>query len=166
MKKTRTEEQVFDCLKDRVRHDGNDLVWSDAQKKALNGQICGRCDRHGYRRINVHKHGMVQVHRLAFYKAHGYLPKIVDHADGIRTNNAIENLRAATLSQNAINCKTPITNTSGRKGVYLHKATGKWQASIRAGDKLKHLGIFEKFEDAVKARENGEEKYHGIFKRN
>ena len=161
----RTEREVFDELKLRVRYDGENLIWFDAKNKYLNGEICGRRESHGYRRIFLRNHGMVQVHRVIFYMVHGFLPTVVDHADGNSLNNSVENLRAATISQNATNCKTPVTNTSGRKGVYLHKLTGKWQASIRAEDKLKHLGLFEKFEDAVKARETAEEKYHGTFKR-
>lgn len=160
-----SELEICSWLKRKVYHDGENLRWQNAHKKALNGTICGKCDKDGYRRINNVRYGMVQVHRLIFFMTHGYLPKFVDHRDGNPQNNRIDNLRAADIYQNAQNCKTPVTNTSGRKGVYQHKATGKWQASIRAEGRLIHLGIFGSFDDAVKAREDGEKKYHGQFTR-
>ncbi len=36
-------------------------------------------------------------------------------------------------------------------GVYFHKASGKWAAQIRIGDKVKHLGLFENEDKAMRA---------------
>lgn len=72
----------------------------------------------------------VQVHRIAFYLAHGYLPLVIDHIDGCPWNNKVSNLREATPSQNVANSKKPKTNTTGYKGVHLNKKTGKYYASI------------------------------------
>jgi len=49
------------------------------------------------------------------------------------------------------------SNTSGYTGVYLQKATGKWAAQITFRGKTYFLGAYEKKEDAVKARQRGEE---------
>ncbi len=49
------------------------------------------------------------------------------------------------------------TNTSGYTGVYQNKKTGKWSAQITFKNKVYHLGTFSELEDAVKARQRGEE---------
>ncbi|MBR8343039.1 HNH endonuclease [Burkholderia ambifaria] len=147
-----------------VYQDGN-LLWANAWKKQLNGTIAGREDSDGYRRIHVPSIGMIGVHRLIFLLHHGFLPEFVDHIDGNPRNNSIENLRAATRHENARNVKTPVTNTSGRKGVYFIKATGKWQVSIRTNDKLKYIGVYASFDEACAARVQAERDYHGEYRR-
>lgn len=48
-------------------------------------------------------------------------------------------------------------NTSGHTGVYRDKKSGKWIAKIGFKGKTYNLGIYSEFQDAVKARERGEE---------
>ena len=47
-----------------------------------------------------------------------------------------------------------VTGTSGARGVYLDRRTGKWRARLRFKGKLMDFGSFSSFEDAVKARGN------------
>lgn len=56
-----------------------------------------------------------------------------------------------------LTAKTPNTNTSGRKGVFFDRNKRRWVAHICIQKKRIHLGYFNKFEDAVKAREKAEE---------
>lgn len=49
------------------------------------------------------------------------------------------------------------TNTSGYTGVYQNKKNGKWVAQITFKKKTYYLGSYVKIEDAVKARQRGEE---------
>ena len=49
------------------------------------------------------------------------------------------------------------TNTSGYIGVHQNKRNGKWVAQITFKRKKYNLGAYDKFEDAVKARQRGEE---------
>lgn len=49
------------------------------------------------------------------------------------------------------------TNQSGYTGVYRSKKSGKWVAQITFKRKTYYLGSYEKIEDAVKARQRGEE---------
>ncbi len=51
------------------------------------------------------------------------------------------------------------SNTSGYTGVYQNKKTGKWIAQITFRRKTYYLGSYDKIEDAVKARQRGEEMY-------
>jgi hypothetical protein len=50
-------------------------------------------------------------------------------------------------------------NRSGRRGVYWHPRRRQWQAYIMLRGKQQHLGWFDEFSDAVKAREEAEEKF-------
>jgi hypothetical protein len=161
-----SEIEKFELLKARTHYDGDNLRWTNCHVPSFNGTVCGRPDKDGYPRINLGRcNGMVSVHRLVFYIIHGYIPELVDHIDGNILNNRADNLRAATRLQNSINSKTPKTNTSGRKGVYSQKGTGKWIARIRANNRVFHLGTFITFEEAAQARAAAEEKYHGEYRR-
>lgn len=55
--------------------------------------------------------------------------------------------------------KLPKNNTSGRKGVWWDKSREMWAAYIQVHGSRVHLGRYHKFEDAVKARIEAEEKY-------
>ncbi len=55
------------------------------------------------------------------------------------------------------------TNTSGCRGVYWDKNSGKWRARLRFKGKNYNFGTYKKFEDAVKARKNGEQLIYGKF---
>lgn len=48
-----------------------------------------------------------------------------------------------------------------RTGVHFHKGANKWAASIQYRNKSYHLGLFEKYEDAVSSREQAELKFYG-----
>lgn len=49
-------------------------------------------------------------------------------------------------------------NTSGYSGVYWNKRRRKWTAAIGEKGKTRHLGCFEKLEDAINARKEAEER--------
>ena len=68
-------------------------------------------------RVNGKKK-MQLLHRLILDNPKEYE---VDHIDGNGLNNKKENLRLATRKQNAHNCKKPVNNTSGIKGVSKEK---------------------------------------------
>ena len=58
----------------------------------------------------------------------------IDHINGIRTDNRIENLRVVDKSGNAQNVRY--------KGYWLQKASGKYLTAIKLRGKTKHLGSF------------------------
>lgn len=149
----------------RVRYDNGKLFWTASSHSMRNGKEAGYAGARGYMRITASGHVEIMVHRLIFYMHHGYLPTILDHKDGNRTNNRIENLREATSQQNCSNTKLSNRNTSGYKGVSWDKKTNKWRASIKVRRKQMSLGHYDEIQDAVAARKQGEEKYHGEFAR-
>lgn len=59
--------------------------------------------------------------------------------------------------------KLTAANTSGTRGVYWHKKQNKWYARLKFQGKLLYLGSFDKYDDAVKARQKAEEDVYGVF---
>ena len=87
----------------------------------------------------------------------------VDHINGIKIDNRIENLRWATGTENHHNSKMPINNTSGTKGVCWYKNNNKWHAQIKIDGKKVHIGYFVNIEDAIKARQQKAKEIYGDF---
>lgn len=109
-------------------------------------------------------------HRIIFFLHFGYCPEIIDHIDGIRTNNRISNLRAATLSQNNCNTKLRKDNSSGHKGVSL-RSKGKyqyWRVLIWKNRKLVINKTFplSEFQSACNYADEQRAVIHGEFSNN
>ncbi len=119
---------------------------------------------HRYHRLVVDKK-VYPVHRLVFLYHHGYLPKVVDHADNNRANNKIENLRETTQQMNCLNRVTHKNNKSGCKNVYWNKAMNKWCVLLSVNRERKTIGYFEDFEFAELVADEARQKFHGAFAR-
>jgi hypothetical protein len=113
------------------------------------GQICGSKTHQGYIELKIDGK-MYGAHRIAWmlhYQTEP--PEFVDHKDRDGTNNRIDNLRAATKSQNGANRTALANNTYGFKGCY--RVGDKWRVQCRVDKKLFNLGYFEDIENARKA---------------
>ena len=86
----------------------------------------------------------------------------IDHINHDTLNNNRENLRAVTISQNAMNKRTQSNNTSGCKGVSWCKQSKKWRMRILMNKKRTDKYFTDWFE-AVCARKSAENKYHGEY---
>jgi len=74
---------------------------------------------------------------------------VVNHIDGIKTNNNSENLEIVTNRKNT-ELNSPFS-TSKYVGVGWHKKTNKWRSRIRIGKLSKHLGVFDSELEASQA---------------
>lgn len=83
-----------------------------------------------------------RAHRLAWFYVHGEWPEEIDHANGVRSDNRLTNLREATRSQNNANMAPRIDNASGSKGVSWDGRTKSWRSYITQDGRQKHLGRF------------------------
>lgn len=134
-----------------VYKDGH-LFWKskNAPRKVLDRPI-GCKDKDGYLTFGMDKQTK-KVSRVIWEMHHGEIPSnmVIDHADGNKTNNRIENLRLATRQQNNMNRKN-VGDTSKYKGVSRHSQSGKWQARIQVGGIVNFIGLFCSEEEAAEA---------------
>ena len=106
-----------------------------------------------------------QAHRIIFLMHYGYLPIIVDHINRKTQDNRIENLRAATFTENLRNAKAPKSNTSGYKNVVWHKQRCKWNVRLTINHKNKSFGLYDDIELANLVAHEARNKYFGSFAR-
>jgi hypothetical protein len=94
-----------------------ELVYNKKTGQFFWKKEAGTITGHGYRYIRVNGK-MMLAHRMAWLMEYGEDPegKLIDHINGDRLDNRIENLRIATYSQNGANAKRHSRNTSGLKG--------------------------------------------------
>lgn len=153
-------------LREVFDFDGQNLVWKQRRKRVIVGTIAGGiCPISGYRNIRLDKKAY-RAHRLIWLWQYGSFPiNEIDHINGKRYDNRLENLREATHHQNSMNLKLSKKNSSGFKGVSWDKYNNKWRSHISVFNKMKNLGRFEKIEDAIAARKNAEDLYFGIWAR-
>lgn len=103
-------------------------------------------------------------HRLVWFWHHNEWPEVIDHVDGDKENNRIENLRACTQSDNRCNSQLHAASESGFKGVSRHSPTGKWRARCGLHKVQHNLGVFDTREEAAAAVMVFREGLHGDYK--
>lgn len=101
---------------------------------------CMRVDKRTYR-----------IHRLVWLYVHGTWPADqIDHINGIKHDNRIENLRESMDASNRQNIRVPQSNNkSGFLGV--RKQGAKWAAAVTIDRRPIHLGMFNTPEEAHQA---------------
>lgn len=100
-----------------------------------------------------------KLHRIVWVIHHGEWPDQIDHINGDRADNRIENLRSVSKRENSLNIRLRPDNKSGCPGVNWHARSSKWIAQIRDDGKYVYLGCFSDLSDAVRARKAAEIKY-------
>jgi len=158
---------MLDYIEANFRYKDGDLYRIKKSGGKPVGALAGwmtTCNGRPYKKISINCK-TCYVHHVIFLMHHKYLPNYIDHIDGNSTNNRIENLRAATQSQNMGNSGMKSNNTSGYKGVTYRKDTGKWQASVMINRKHISLGSHLTKEDAYQAYVVGAKKHFGEFAR-
>lgn len=156
-----TQQQIIDLFEYKDGH----LYWKQSTStKIKEGSLAGSLSNRGYYQVGVGKKTYL-VHRIAFLYVHGWLPETLDHVDGNRQNNRIENLRPATRAQNNRNARVRKDSVSGVKNVKWHKPLKKWLVSLRIDNKPSHIGVFEDLELANLVASEFRDKYHGEFAR-
>ena len=119
-------------------------------------QVSWCVDSKGYANGKSKTFGTIRLHR---YILNPNKNLQVDHINRNKLDNRKSNLRTVTNQQNHFNRPLNKNNKSGVTGVYFNNQCKKWCAQITINRKTISAGLFEKLEDAVKARNKLKEKY-------
>jgi hypothetical protein len=137
------------------------FIWKNKSSKyshvkigSVAGGICG-----SYIIIRILGYNYL-AHRLAWFYVHGVWPKnFIDHIDCNKINNAIVNLREATMVENKQN-----QNSSGKAnilgktipGVSFDRTRNKYAVYLKVGGKTKNFGryntLIEAEQECIKQR--------------
>ena len=125
----------------------------------LGGTVASSVSCGGYLRVSI-SGSRVLCHRLAFLWMTGHWPcGVIDHINGIKTDNRWANLRDVSHSVNCQNQRRAKCRTaSGMLGVYLLKDRPK--AAIFVDGKQIHLGTFDTKEQAYAAYVEAKRRLH------
>jgi hypothetical protein len=144
--------------------EGN-LHWKIKSSNGIKiGKKCGSIDKNGYVIISFKKQ-RYRAHRLIFMMFNGYVPDVIDHINGNRSDNRIENLREATAVQNMQNTRISKLNKSGVKNVHWMKDRKKWKVSLKVNKTIVDIGSFKDLELAELVAIEAREKFHQQFAR-
>lgn len=96
------------------------IVWKNPKKSYLIGKSCGYLCPLGYWVVE-YKAKAIKVHRIIYLLTHGDLDSslVIDHINGIRSDNKPSNLRLVDVEINAKNSVVSKQNKTGVTGVSL-----------------------------------------------
>lgn len=151
----------IDYLHKRLRYEPETgkLFWRDCEDMPM-GWLSQHRDNEaftaktnlGYKTGGINRR-LFKAHRVIWAMCHGHWPeKEIDHINGDRSDNRIENLREADRSGQGKNMAMRHDNKSGFSGVYFHKASKKWTAQIYLDGVRVSLGYFKSKEEAAAKR--------------
>lgn len=110
----------------------------------------GTISSSGYKCIGI-SGKIYKAHRLAWLYTHGVLPKgVIDHINGDKTDNRINNLRDVSSKVNSQNMKRSKNNNSISTipGVYQEKRSLRYRVKLKIDGKQKHFGNYITKEEA------------------
>lgn len=157
MKNPNCREDNFE----RFEHLKNVLGWKcdlDGRVYGNFGQRVGYKDKDGYLRSTHDWEGKtlkVSLHQFVYWYFHGRTAEMIDHINGVRTDNRIENLREVTPSQNNF-------NRSDVRGYRYRTRDKKYHAQICVNGMQHNLGRFDTEYEARMAYLEAKKQYHII----
>ena len=140
------------------------LFWKEPTnpKRTPVGSVAGTVSKRGYVHIQ-YMNKIYKAHRLVYLMFTGKICELLDHVNGVLTDNRIENLRPATVVQNQRNAVIRKDNSSGVKNVSWHKRVGKWGVQLRINRVIKHFGYYDDLELAELVALEARTKHHKEF---
>jgi hypothetical protein len=103
----------------------------------------------GYRTVCVDGHSNLSEHRLVWLMVHGEWPDgEVDHINGDKEDNRINNLRLVDRKTNALNRGASKKSTTGIAGIYPDKNNGNYVVRLRHNGKTAYFGGFKTIREA------------------
>ena len=93
----------------------------------------------------------LSAHRVIWKMVHGVDPRTIDHINGDRSDNRLENLRSVSMSENLKNSARQKRFTNPHVGV-RRTTHGAWQAYLNHNGKFVGLGCHDTVEKAIEVR--------------
>lgn len=132
-------------LKESLEYDGKHLYWKTLSGRRKPGPV-GSINSKGYAIVSLTfegKRNSYLVHRVCWFLHYrGWPTRFLDHINGNRLDNRIENLREVTLSQNSRNKFGNFNSKVPWKGVTYHKRDKTYDAVVGVRGKNTYLGRF------------------------
>lgn len=159
MAKEVTQDRVRECFN---YINGHFFPLSRNRQAVKRDMSVGYKTRVGYHQIGLDGK-LYYRHRLVFLYHKGFLPEFIDHINGDKSDDRIENLRECNKQENAINSKPHSDNKTGYKNVGFNKSNNNYRVRMFVKGTRIEGGSFDTLEEAsLKAKELREE-HHGIF---
>lgn len=139
-------------------------------KNEITGKILKpQLDKYGYNYVTFTKNGKSKKFKLHRLMAMTFIENIenkkeVNHINGIKTDNRIENLEWVTHFENQMHKTLMMKKSSKYIGVCFYKQTKKWKSQIQINNKKISLGYFNSEIEAYNARVNFEAKHNIVNK--
>lgn len=131
-----------------------DLIWlrNDEKPKTWNtrysGKIAGYINSQGYISINVNNK-MKLAHRIIWEMKNGDTPNVIDHINGVKNDNRIQNLRNVSYKENNNNRHSiNKNNKSGYNNIFFDSRSRRWVKVIGYEKGLRKTKIYKTIEDA------------------
>lgn len=125
--------------------------------------IGGRPTNTGYLRARYKKKLFFQ-HRLAWFYVYGVWPvRLIDHKNGNKADNRIDNLREASHTDNKANIKLRQDNKAGYKGVSWSSRDKYYLVQLSYEGKRMTIGYFHDLQEAADAYDKAAIQYFGEY---
>ncbi len=113
----KNEKEVIEHIKKCYTYDA-----ATGEIRNRKGQVVKGWEREGYKRLNLYvgnRRNVLGLHHIAWALVYGRFPRQIDHLNGIKTDNRLENLREVTKRENNENRVWPWKKGRGKiPGVY------------------------------------------------
>lgn len=152
-----------------LRYEGGSLFWRERSNGKFDKQFANKeagCKKRpdGYSVVAYGKSHLM-IHRVVWTMFNRQMVKgeDIDHINGDRSDNRIENLRLCSRSDNLKNAQKRKDNTSGYKNVNWNEATKSWRVKFRVAGKTKCFGLYKDLNEAVDVSKVIRNSLHGQF---
>lgn len=150
------------------------VTYSNGGDRFYKGRIIdGSVNNKGYRKFTLRKNSRGRAYSASQLVAMAFLnhtpnghESVIDHKNGIRTDDRVENLQIVTNRANCTTCfrSNEDSFTSDHVGVSWHTHHSKWRSRINYENIEIHLGFHNNELDASDAYQKALSKIeHGIF---
>ena len=122
----KNEKEVIEHIKKRYTYDA-----TTGEIRNRKGQVVKGFERSGYKGLNIrirNRRNVLGLHHIAWALVYGRFPRQIDHLNGIKTDNRLENLREVTKRENDENRVWPWKMGRGKiPGVYRSRRGYRFQ---------------------------------------